>query len=113
MKMIFSNDKNDCIDSLTKVLESTASWRRVLVPKFDDPRNLRAAETLENLAVEASSLTDEQWSAIELHFTSGWNSKKWRDGLNQAARSVGFHHRAKGNFFVKVLLQNLSPANAA
>src|SRR5882672_10735225 len=103
--MIF--DKNDCIDSLTKVLESTASWRRALVPKFADPRNLRAGETLEKLANEASSLTDEQWSAIEPHFVSGWNSKKWRDGLNAAARSVGFHNRARDlNFFVKVLLQN-------
>jgi len=111
--MIFSNDKNDCIDSITKVLESTASWRRVLVPKFNDPRNMRAAETLEKLAVDAANLTDEQWSDLKPHF-SGWASEKWRSSLSQASRSVGFHHRAKDlNFFVKVLLQNLSPANAA
>ena|SRR5882672_2105161 len=105
--MIF--DKNDCIDSLTKVLESTASWRRALVPKFDDPRNLRAEETLEKLAVDVANLTDGQWEALKPHFASGWNSKKWRDGLNAAARSVGYHNRARDlNFFVKVLVQQLS-----
>ena len=113
--MIFSNDKNDCINSITKALESTASWRRSISVNFpDDPRNMRAADTLEKLANEASSLTDGQWSAIEQHFISGWNSKRWRDALNTTARSVGFHHRARDlNFFVKVLVQNLSPANAA
>ena len=66
--MIISNDKNDCIDSITNVLESTASWRRVLVPKFNDPRNMRAAGTLEKLAVDANNLSDCQWEDLKPHF---------------------------------------------
>jgi hypothetical protein len=72
---------------------------------------MRAAETLEKLAVDVGDLSDEQWSALKPHFSGGWASEKWRDGLSQAARSVGFHHRAKDfNFFAKVLVQQLSPS---
>jgi len=111
-KMI-PNDKQDCIDSIAKVLERTAAWRKAISVNFpDDPRNMRAAETLEKLAVDVTNLTDEQWFDLKPHF--GWASGIWRNGLAQAARSVGFHHRAKDfNFFAKVLVQQLSLSNAA
>ena len=98
------NDKQDCIDSIAKVLERTAAWRKAIAVNFpDDPRNMRAAETLEKLAVDASILCDEQWSDLQPHF-SGWASEKWRTGPSQTARQVGFHHRAKDfHFFAKVL----------
>ena len=75
-----------------RALEKTAAWRGTnCVARFpNDPRNLRADAP---------------------HFS--WDSETWRDVLNRTAKSVGFHHRAKDfNFFVKVLLQNLSSAAA-
>jgi hypothetical protein len=114
MKMIL-NDKQSCIDSIAKVLERTAAWRKAIAVNFpDDPRNMRAAETLEKLAIEANNLSDEHWSDLKPTFQRGWASEKWRNGLSQAARSVGFHHRAKDfNFFAKVLVQQLSPSSVA
>lgn len=110
MKMIL-NDKQDCIDSIAKVLERTAAWRNAIAVNFkNDPRNMRAFETLEKLAVDAANLTDEQWADLKPHF-GGWASEKWRNGLSQAARSVGFHHRAKDfGIFTKVLVEQLSLA---
>ena len=107
------NDKQDCIDSIAKVLERTAAWRKAIAVNFpDDNRNIVAAATLEKLAVDIANLTDEQWSALKPYF--GWASGTWRNGLSQAARSVGFHNRAKDfNFFAKVLVQQLSQSNPA
>jgi hypothetical protein len=104
------NDKQDCIESIAKVLEGTSSWRKSLSTRFpDDPRNMRAAKTLDQLAVDVVNLTDEQWSELKPHF-GGWASERWRGGLSQTARQVGFHNRAKDvSFFLKVLVQNLSP----
>src|SRR2546423_255822 len=53
MKMI-SNDKQDCIESITKVFEGTSAWRKSISTRFSDPRNMRAAETLDKLAVDAN-----------------------------------------------------------
>jgi hypothetical protein len=105
-----TNDKQACIDSISRVLERTAVWRKAIAVNFpDDSRNMRAAATLEKLAVDVANLTDEQWSALERYFSNGWNSEKWRSGLSQVARSVGFHNRATDfNFFAKVLVHQLS-----
>jgi len=49
------NDKQDCVESIAKVLERTSAWRKAIAVNFpDDPRNVRAAETLEKLAVDAT-----------------------------------------------------------
>jgi hypothetical protein len=112
MKMIL-NDKDDCIESIIRVLESTSAWRKTTSARFpDDPRNMRAAITLDKLAVDVASVTDEQWLELKPHF-GGWASEDWRNGLSQTARQVGFHHRAKDvNFFLKVLVQNLTSVAA-
>jgi hypothetical protein len=87
------HDKEECVDFILRVLERTSTWRKSLATKFpDDARNLRAANTLEKLAIDAPSLTDEQFRELEPYFNS-WDSEKWRSALNQAARSVAFHHR--------------------
>jgi hypothetical protein len=113
MKMIL-NDKDDCVESSAGSLERTAAWRRTLVVKFpDDPRNLRAADTLETLAVAAADLTDEQWHELQPHF-GGWASETWRNALSQSARVIGFQHRSVNfNYFFKILLQNLTPESVA
>lgn len=41
-------------------LGTYAAWRKAIAVNFpDDPRNMRAAETLEKLAVDANNLSDE------------------------------------------------------
>jgi len=113
MKMIL-NDKQDCVESIAKVLERTAAWRKAIAVNFkNDPRNMRAVETLDKLAIDANNLSDEQWSDLRPHF-GGWASEKWRSGLSEAARSVGFRHRAMDfDIFAKVLVEQLSQSNAA
>jgi hypothetical protein len=92
MKMIM-NDKQDCIESIARVLERTSAWRKAISVNFpDDPRNMRAAKTLDQLATDVTNLTDQQWLELKPHFS--WASEAWRNGLSQAARQVGFHHRA-------------------
>jgi hypothetical protein len=102
------NDKEDCIESIIKALERTSAWRKALTIRYpDDRRNGRAAKALDNLSREATKLTDEQWSELQTHY--GWASEPWRNGLNQAVRQIGFHHRC-GDLavFVKVLLESLA-----
>ncbi|MGY3588526.1 hypothetical protein ACVIGB_002515 [Bradyrhizobium sp. USDA 4341] len=103
------NDKDDCIESIARSLERTAAWRRTLVVKFpDDPRNAKAAEALEKLALAATDITEAQWSELQPKF-GGWESQTWRNALSQSARVIGFQHRSVNfNFFVKILLQNLT-----
>ena len=76
-------DKKDCAESISHVLERSSSWRKTISINFDDPRNLKAAEILELLAIEAANLTDEQWAALQPHFACGWSSQVWREALSQ------------------------------
>ena len=112
MKMIM-NDKADCIESITKSLEHTSAWRKTLIRRWpDDARNARAAKTLDRLAEGAESLTDDHWLKLQPYYS--WASETWRNGVNQTARQVGFHHRAGDiEYFIKALLQNLSMSGVA
>jgi hypothetical protein len=107
------NDKHDCIESIARVLEQTSAWRRKTAAKFpDDARNAKAAEMLDQLAIDAASLTDEQFNDLRPHF--GWSSQAWRDGLVQAARLVGFAHR-NTDFasFVRTVVRQLPTSRVA
>lgn len=110
--MTLNDNKQDCIKSMVRILERTAEWRKTALAKFDDPRNLKASETLEQLAVDASGLTDEQWADLKPHYA--WASQFWRDDLFRAARLVGFAHKSKGfDAFIKLVLRQMSPASLA
>jgi hypothetical protein len=110
MKMI--NDKNDCVESVVRVLERTSAWRKSISANFSDPRNVRAAETLDKLAIDAAAMTDDQWSALKPHF--GWASVAWRNGLTQATRQIGFHNRQRDfASFVAALAHELSLSSVA
>jgi hypothetical protein len=108
------NDKSDCVDSIVTTLERTAAWRRTTAAKFpDDRRNAPAASKLEQLAIDAVNLNDEQWGDLQGHF-GGWASQSWQDALVQAARMVGFSHRS-GNFdsFVRLMVRQFPQASVA
>jgi hypothetical protein len=103
------NNKSECIESVVRILERTEAWRRTLSIRFqNDPRNLRSAEVLNQLAKDAANLTDDQWLALSPHYN--WASEKWRSALNDTARGIGFHIRTKQfDIFLKALLQRLTP----
>jgi hypothetical protein len=113
MKTISNDNKLDCVESIVRVLERTSAWRKAITINFpDDPRNMRAVNILDQLAIDAANLTDDQWADLRTHF--GWASMPWRDSLSQTARQVGFHHRAKDlNSFVSALVQQLSLSSVA
>jgi hypothetical protein len=102
------NNKNDAVEYIVRTLEQKSAWRRAMIAKFaDDPRNKRAADRLDQLAIEAVGMTDDQFDALKPYF--GWASVAFRDALSQVARQVGFHHRAKDfESFVKTLVSELS-----
>jgi hypothetical protein len=67
---------------------------------------------LDQLAIDATNLTDEQFVDLQPHF--GWSSQIWRESLVQAARSVGFAHR-NTNFasFVRTVVRHLPTTRVA
>jgi hypothetical protein len=111
-KMIL-NDKQDCIESIARILEQTSAWRKRTAAKFpSDPRNTKSAEMLDKLAADAANLTDEQFNDLQPFF--GWSSPTWRVGLVEAARLVAFAHKSKDfDAFVRLVLRQLPPASIA
>jgi cyclopropane fatty-acyl-phospholipid synthase-like methyltransferase len=107
------NDKQDCIESIVHALNRSEVWRTKLMVKYPaDTGNLRAAKMLKQLAVDAASMTDEQWKKLEPHFC--WSSGIWRNGLSEAARQVGFGHRARDfHSFVNALVLHVAQPSVA
>jgi hypothetical protein len=104
------NSKSECIESIVRAMERSSVWRKSLALRYpDDPRNLRAAETLAALAAEAADMTEEQWNTLSSQFN--WASERWRAALNDTARGIGFHIRTRQfDVFLKALLQRLTLA---
>ena len=107
------NDKQDCIEHCARILEQTSAWRKKKAAEWpDDVRNGKAAEMLDQLAIDSANLTDEQWAELKPHF--GWSSQTWRGGLIQAAKLVGFAHRNRSfESFVKLIVRQLPTQRAA
>jgi hypothetical protein len=107
-----NENKLDCAESIVRALERTASWRKTISPKFNDERNLKAAATLERLAIDAVNLTDEHWAALQPHYA--WSSAIWRDALFNSTRQIGFAHGSKNlDAFIRLVLRQLSPVSIA
>jgi hypothetical protein len=78
-------DKQNCVESIVHTLDRASKWRKTLVVKYPkDPGNLRAVKMLDQLAIDAAGMTEEQFSRLKPHF--GWASGVWRDGLCEVAR---------------------------
>ena len=56
------NSKKNCASDLSASFRRSAVWRRGLRKKYDDARAGRAADTLDQLAKEASNLSDDLWA---------------------------------------------------
>jgi hypothetical protein len=61
--------------------------------QIQDPRNARAAETLDKLAGEANDLSDEAWQQLKPYFS--WSCGKWSDAVSLASRRVEFQRNVK------------------
>jgi hypothetical protein len=84
------NNKQDCIRDLSNSLARSANWRRGLQAKYNDPRNGRAAEILDQLANDATSLSDEAWSELAPFYN--WTSVTWSESVSAASRHVEFRN---------------------
>jgi hypothetical protein len=106
-------EKSDCTDSIIFGLTLTSNWRKKLAIKFSsDRRNLKAAECLAAIAIEAAELNDADWALLQPYY--GFDSKPWREALSVATRHVGFQHKIKDfSSFVDCLLDVLSQPVAA
>jgi predicted aminopeptidase len=107
------NSKQSCSDNLCGSLTRTAVWRRGLQAKYaNDPRNGKAAATLERLAAETNDLTDEQWTALKPYFN--WSSGPWADAVSLASRHVEFQRNVRTfSAYINQLIGILSEQNAA
>src|ERR1700687_3431820 len=99
---MINNTKEYCIENLSGSLARTASGRRSLQAKYNDPRSGRAAETLDRLASEASNLTDEAWAELMPFYN--WASFEWSDSVSQASRQVEFRNVNSFPAFTKALV---------
>jgi hypothetical protein len=94
VKRMTINNKLSCADNLCGNLSRTATWRRGMKAKFpDDCRNDKAAETLDKLAGDALSLSDEQWLELKKFFN--WSSSTWSDAVSLASRHVEFQRNVR------------------
>ena len=113
--MIEETEKVDCIDALIFGLNRSAMWRRKMATKYPaDPRNARATDCLSRLAIEANTLSDDDWQALKPH--AGWASERFREAISQTARTVKFQNKITNlGSFVKHLVDALSQpqSNAA
>src|SRR5258708_2340047 len=88
------NNKQTCQDNLCGSFTRSASWRRGLQAKYPgDPRNGRAATTLDRLADETNDLSDEHWLELKPYFK--WASGEWSDAVSLASRRVEFQRNVK------------------
>jgi len=105
--------KRRCSASISRVLESTSLWRKATAARFpDDPRNVAASKRLDQLAIDAAELSEEeQWETLKPFFY-GWTSTTFRDAVSKTAKSIGFHNRC-GNldYFIAVLVRALSASS--
>jgi len=111
-KMTNSN-KQSCEDSLRTSLLRSRDWRRRLKAKFpNDQRISRAAETLDRIAGETDSLTDEEWDTLSPFYD--WSSGAWAESVSQAARNVEFRHDVRTfHGFINNLIGILSEQNVS
>jgi hypothetical protein len=91
-------NKQSAITDLGASFRRTAIWRRELSKKYNDARNIRAAETLERLANEVNDLNDETWLALAPHYS--WCSPIWSDAVSLASRRVEFKNVSTLSAFV-------------
>jgi hypothetical protein len=108
---MISNNRANCIEDMSASVRRTAIWRRSLQVKYPDPRNGRAADTLDRLANELPDMTDEEFSQLSPHYN--WASGRWSDAVSATSRLVGYRGVDTVPVFVNRLVGILSQSVAA
>jgi hypothetical protein len=105
--------RNDCLQNILASLIRTSGFRWRKAKQYpDDPRNLRASESLKLMASNATELPDEYWEKLESLYVP--ESDGWRNALNQATNNVGFSNRSNSfAFFLRSLVELLPTSVAA
>jgi hypothetical protein len=96
-------------------VESTAEWRRLKAKQFpDDTRNLEAAEQLDRLAAEITSLDgSEIHRQIDQLYDLAYKtddfsfSESLNESVSEELRSIGFHGTHTGASFLEWYRRNL------
>jgi hypothetical protein len=108
---MISKNKQDCIYDLSSSILRSEKWRRQLEVKYHDPRNGRAAERLNQLAIEIGDLTDEQFSELKPFYS--WSSPTWSEAVSQTSRLVEFRNVRTLPEFLSSLVGILSQPTVA
>jgi len=110
-KKMISNSKQNCIAEISASARRSAVWRRELHAKYNDPRNGKAADTLDRLANEMHSMTDEDWLSLKPFYN--WDSGKWSEAVSETSRRVGFRCIDTVPAFARHLARVLSQPSVA
>ena len=110
-KEMISNNKQTCSEDISNSVRRSAIWRRRLQDKYPDPRNGRAADTLDRLANEIYEMTDSEFAQLSPHYN--WASGKWSEAVSEASRRVGYRGVDTVPVFVNHLVGILSQSSVA
>jgi hypothetical protein len=104
---MIEEERNGCFESIVFDLARTSEFRTRKFKQYpDDPRNLRAAESLRLLANNATGIPDEYWEKLQPLYDP--DSKGWRDALCRATKDVGFSNKSNSfSFFLRNLVELL------
>ncbi len=105
------SNKQNCIDDISASVKRSAVWLRKLHTKYNDPRNGKAADTLDRLANEMHDITVYEWAELKPHYN--WASRKWSEAVSETTRRVGFRYVDTAPAFVKNLIEVLSQSSIA
>jgi hypothetical protein len=104
------NTKANCISDIASSVRRTANWRRnVCRQRFPDAKNIPAAEKLDQIAIDASDMTDETWADLLPYYN--WSSTTWSNAVSEASRAVEFRGVHTFPDFVDCLVGILRRAN--
>jgi hypothetical protein len=87
-------------------LARSASWRRELAGRYNDPRNLLAADQLDELAhANLHTVSADTRATITAHA----DSSRLREAISAAARDVEFRRRPTDfDAFLSIVVEKLS-----
>jgi hypothetical protein len=100
--------KNDCLNALSVNLAKTSNWRNQQASRWpEDNRNARAAQTLFDLAAQATELDEHHWALLQPLF----GDRRFYEAVSAAAREVGFRSSPRTfDDFVESVLTTITVA---
>ena len=86
--------RQECTDFVARSVRKTADWRRSNTKRWPgDDRNMKAADRLNEIADEATELSDYIWEGLKPYFH--WSDEQFAEAVSQTSRNVVFRHDIK------------------